>query len=271
MSDALLITVAPNGARRGKADHAGLPLTAAETAQVAAACKRAGAGMIHLHVRDERGGHSLDATLYKAAIAAIDAAVDGHLLVQVTTEACGIFGVTEQMSAVRGTVPRAASFAIREFFAGETVDPQVAEFFRWVARQDIAAQFILYAPAEIDRLAALVAAGVIPVANPHALFVLGRHSVDQQSDPRDLCRYVERWPSRWPWTVCAFGRAELAVAAAAIGLGGHVRVGFENNLLDTDGSLLPGNDTRVAQVAAIAAAVGRPLADEARTRALFGH
>jgi len=271
MSEPLLITVAPNGARRGKADHPGLPLTAAEIAQVAAACSRAGAGMIHLHVRDERGGHSLDAGQYRSAIAAIDAAVEGHMLVQVTTEACGMFGVTEQMGAIRSTLPQAASFAIREFFAGDSVDPQVAEFFRWVAHKDIAAQFILYAPAEIDRLAALVAAGVIPIANPHALFVLGRHAVDQQSEPRDLCRYIERWPSRWPWTVCAFGRAELAVAAAAIGLGGHVRVGFENNLQDSDGSLLPGNDTRVAQVAAIAAAVGRPLADEAKTRALFGH
>ncbi|MEP7311132.1 MAG: 3-keto-5-aminohexanoate cleavage protein [Pseudomonadota bacterium] len=271
MSEPLLITVAPNGARRGKADHAELPLTAEETAQVAAACRRAGAGMIHLHVRDERGGHSLDAAHYKAAMAAIDAAVGGQMLVQVTTESCGIYGVTEQMTTVRATQPQAASFAIREFFAGESVDPQVAEFFSWVARTGIAAQFIVYAPAEIDRLATLVASGVIPIANPHALFVLGRHVVDQQSDPRDLCRFVERWPSRWPWSVCAFGQAELAVAAAAIGLGGHVRVGFENNLLDIDGSPLKGNDARVAQVAAIAAAVGRPLADAAKTRALFGH
>ena len=271
MNEPLLITVAPNGARRGKADHPELPLTAAETALVAAACRKAGAGMIHLHVRDERGGHSLDAAYYTAAMAAIGAAVDGGMLVQVTTESCGIFGVNEQMAAVRATLPQAASFALREFFAGDVVDPQVATFFRWVALKGIAAQFILYAPAEIDRLATLVASGVMPIASPHALFVLGRHAVDQQSDPRDLCRYVERWPSRWPWSVCAFGRAELAVAAAAIGLGGHVRVGFENNLQDSDGSLLKSNATRVAQVAAIAAAVGRPLADAAKTRALFGH
>lgn len=271
MTGPLLITVAPNGARRGKADHPGLPLTAAEIARVAADCHRAGAGMIHLHVRDERGGHSLAEAHYRAAIEATARAAGEDLLIQITTESCGIFGVEEQMAAVRATRPAAASFAIREFFANDAVDARVAEFFAWVAAEGIAAQFILYAPQEIDRLAMLVAQGVIPAECPHALFVLGRHAAGQQSEPRDLCAFVDRWPPLWPWSVCAFGRSELAVMTAAIGLGGHVRVGFENSLVDSDGALLASNDTRVAQVAAIAASAGRPLASYAQLRALFGN
>ena len=55
------LMVAPNGARRGKADHASLPLTLAETLATARACHAAGADALHLHVRDEAGAHSLDA------------------------------------------------------------------------------------------------------------------------------------------------------------------------------------------------------------------
>ena len=61
------------------------------------------------------------------------------------------------------------------------------------------------------------------------------------------------------WTVCAFGAGELAIAAAAIGLGGHIRVGFENNLQRPDGSILSGNAEQVAAVAALARTLGRPL------------
>jgi 3-keto-5-aminohexanoate cleavage enzyme len=265
----LLITVAPNGARRGKADHEALPLTAKEIAVTAARCRLAGAGMLHLHVRDESGEHSLAPAHYREALREIRKVAGRDLLVQITTEACGTYGVEQQMATVRSLRVEAASFALREFFPGEVVDARVAEFFAWVSGLGIACQFILYTAEEIDRLKALVAKGIIPIARPHALFVLGRHAVSQQSDPRDLNGYVSRWPKGWPWSVCAFGVAELTVAEIAIELGGHVRVGFENNLMDSNGQPLASNEARVAQVARLAAQAGRPLATPQQVRALF--
>ena len=265
----LLITVAPNGARRGKTDHEALPLTAGEIALTAARCRLAGAAMIHLHVRDEDEAHSLAPEHYRAAQREIRRLAGKDLLVQVTTESGGVYGVAQQMAAVRALTVDAASFAIREFFPGDAINAQVAEFFAWIIARGVACQFILYTPAEIDRLKALVARGLIALPRPHALFVLGRHAVDQQSDPADLDGFLASWPSDWPWSVCAFGRAELEVAAKAIRLGGHVRVGFENNLQDSDGATLPSNEARVQQVAQLAAAVGRPLAGAAEARALF--
>ena len=64
-----------------------------------------------------------------------------------------------------------------------------------------------------------------------------------------------------------FARAGMAVAAAA--LGGHVRVGFENNFLLGDGSTAPDNTALVAQTAAAARALGRPLATADDVRAMF--
>ena len=68
--------------------------------------------------------------------------------------------------------------------------------------------------------------------------------------------------------MCAFGATEHACAMAAAALGGHVRVGFENNLLTKDGGTASNNAALVAQSADIARCLGRPLAsaDDIRQR-----
>ena len=58
------LMVAPNGARKVKKDHPEVPLTIKETVEVAKNCFDAGAKAIHLHVRNDKGEHVLDAGLY---------------------------------------------------------------------------------------------------------------------------------------------------------------------------------------------------------------
>ena len=65
------LMVAPNGARKIKKDHPEVPLTIRETVDVAKNCFKAGAGAIHLHVRNDKGEHVLDAGLYKEALNAV--------------------------------------------------------------------------------------------------------------------------------------------------------------------------------------------------------
>lgn len=102
---AAVICVAPSGARRTSVDHPALPITTAQIAREAAACAEAGASVIHLHVRDEAGRHSLDAQRYRAAIEAIRQAVGERLLVQVTTEAVGMYSPPEQISLIHASHP----------------------------------------------------------------------------------------------------------------------------------------------------------------------
>ena len=84
----LVLAVAPNGARKTKADHPALPIGPEELAETAKACAGAGASMIHLHVRDAEGQHSLDVGRYLAATEAIRAAVGEDLVIQIlNTEA----------------------------------------------------------------------------------------------------------------------------------------------------------------------------------------
>ncbi len=267
MTAALVIAVAPNGARRVKTDHPAIPLTPREIAGTAAACADAGATVLHLHVRDEAGRHSLDVERYRAAVAAVRDGAGDRLVIQATTEAVGIYSPPQQMAMVRGLRPEAVSLAIRELATDEAA---AADFFAWVHQAGIAAQYILYDRADRDRLIALQARGIVPQAAPNALFVLGRYTVGQQSDPRALIPFLDGWPADWPWSLCAFGAAEAASVAAACALGGHARVGFENNLTLPDGTVAPGNEALVANLAAVAARIGRPLAGPAEARSIYG-
>ena len=88
------LMVAPNGARKVKKDHPEVPLTIKETVEVAKNCFEAGAGAIHLHVRNNKGEHVLDAGLYKEALNELERQVP-KMHIQVTTEAVGKYSPEE--------------------------------------------------------------------------------------------------------------------------------------------------------------------------------
>ena len=275
MSDALdplppvILAVAPNGARKTKADHPALPISPAELAETAAACAEAGAAMIHLHVRDEAGGHSLDVEAYRAAIEAIRGAVGDRLVIQVTSEAVGRYKPEEQMAMVRALRPEAVSLAPRELLPEGADEGEVAAFLAWLDAEGILPQFILYSADELERFDDLQTRGVIPAGRRFLLFVLGRYSKTQESSPAELLPFVAANRRGHPWAVCAFGRRETACAIAAMTLDGHARIGFENNLHQPDGSLAADNAALVAAAARGAAALARPLADAASARNLM--
>jgi uncharacterized protein (DUF849 family) len=105
-ADRIVVMSAPNGARRGKADHPALPITPSELAEEAMALVSAGVSVLHLHVRDAAGAHTLDADAYRAAIEAIRARVGDALVLQVTTEAVGRFrGFLRAGLFFRGLIP----------------------------------------------------------------------------------------------------------------------------------------------------------------------
>ena len=267
--ESVVICAAPTGARRGKADHPAIPITPDEIARVAASCAAAGAQALHLHVRADDDSHSLDPDRYRAAIAAVRAEAGDAMIVQVTTEAVERFTRQEQMAAMRALVPEAMSMAVRELIPDDASEPEAAAFLAWALTERIGLQFIVYTPDDAERLKELVRRGVVP-DTPHALFVLGRYTPGQRSEPRDLHPFLVTWPTAWPWTVCAFGPLEAQCLAEAIELGGHVRVGFENNLYRPDGTLADDNAEQVAAMRRIVERSGRPLASVTDARRLYG-
>ncbi len=245
------IMVAPNGARKTKADHPQVPLTIDEIGETARACFAAGAGGIHAHVRDAVGEHVLDAGLYRELITEL-AVVVPDMVVQITTEAVGRYSPTEQRAVVEAVRPAAASVALGEMLGdGEMV---AGRFYRWAAAAGIAIQHIVYTPDEVAQLIAMARRGAVPYDNLQVLFVLGRYSAGQESDVGDVRRYAgELGLAKADWAVCAFGRAETACIAEAFKRGGKARVGFENSVWNADGSVARDNAERVAEVAALLA------------------
>lgn len=262
----VILAVAPNGARKTKADHPALPIAPAEIAATALACRAAGAAMIHLHVRDAEGRHSLDVAAYRAASEAVRDAVGRDLVIQVTSEAVGVYSPEAQMAMVRALRPEAVSLAIREIVPDTAGEAAAGEFLAWLRAEGVLPQYILYSDDDLRRFDDLVARGVVPAGRQAVLFVLGRYAKDQTSEPKDLLPFLAANARGHLWAVCAFGPRETACAVAAAALGGHARVGFENNLHLPDGTLAPDNAALVAAVAEGLDAIGaRPAsAEEAR-------
>lgn len=259
----IAIIVAPNGARKTKQDHAQLPMTIEEMVAEAKACQMAGSAMIHLHARDAQGRHSLEVDDNLEIYRAVKAAVGDSMIVQLTTEAVGMYSPQQQMALVKAVKPEAASFALCELIPDERSEEQAFVFFDWVAAQGILSQIILYDPADIERYFSLRDRGVLPKHNQHALVVLGRYHEAQQSSPWDLrALHLERFlEENVKCAVCAFGTKEQDCLTHAMLLGLDVRVGFENNHLSADGQPAKSNAEQVLRLKEISELLGVPLHD----------
>jgi 3-keto-5-aminohexanoate cleavage enzyme len=270
----LVIAVAPNGARRSRRDHPALPITPRELADCAAACRDAGASMLHLHVRDAAGGHSLAPSDYRPAIEAVRRAVGRSLVIQLTSEAVGMYAPAEQRAMVREMRPEAVSLALREILPDAAAETEGAAFLAWAHREAIIPQFILYSPADVTRYIELRRRGLIPEGRHWVLFVLGRYGAGQRSRPADLLAMLAAWQAggetsaRIAWAACAFGPREIECGLASAALGGHVRIGFENNLHLPDGRVARDNAALIACFADLAGRLGYSFADADRLRRL---
>jgi 3-keto-5-aminohexanoate cleavage enzyme len=242
------IMVAPNGARLKKTDHPALPETIAETVSTALACARAGAGGIHAHVRDKDGNHSLDEGLYRELLSELAQTVP-DMQHQITTEAVGRYTPTRQRRLVRAIRPKSVSISLAEM-TSQGWDTEVEHFYRWCGESGVAVQHILYSPDDLANLLSLSARGQLPDGQLQMLFVLGRYGQAVPSQPETLPSFLNLLPqlARQPdWAVCAFGRSETVCLRAAERLGGKIRIGFENNTINEDGTIARDNAERISQ------------------------
>jgi 3-keto-5-aminohexanoate cleavage enzyme len=253
----VVLTVAPNGGRKTKVDCPLLPLSADELARTAAECIERGASMIHLHVRDAEGRHCLDPEVYRATIGRICQEVGDRLVLQITSESIGRYSPAEQRAAVLKTNPEAVSLALRELAPEEADEKDFCDFLRKLKQMRIWPQIILYTPAEAERLGAMLKQGLIPFDKLSVLYVLGRFALTRTALPRDVLPFLApEMPRFESWSVCAFGRREAACVTAAALLGGHGRVGSENNLALPDGARARSNAELVGAAAHALEAVG---------------
>jgi uncharacterized protein (DUF849 family) len=174
------------------------------------------------------------------------------------------------MEAVRAVRPEAVSLALRELAPKDEHKGEFVEFLGWVHAENIAPQIILYDHNDLERLIGWVRAGALDGSRLSVLYALGRYTEGQKSNPVDLLGFLgtEALPFR-DWMVCAFGPQESRCAALAALLGGHVRVGFENNIYLPDGTIAPDNAALVDETASMLNSLKLQLATAVDVRDLW--
>lgn len=239
-----LIMVAPNGARRGKPDHPMLPVRTEETVSEAIACHRAGAGALHLHVRDDAGQHSLDAGRYLEALQEVAKAVPTMAL-QITTESAGRYGPEAQYDCLEQVKPDWASISVREIARDAALAPRL---YGLCADRGTRVQHIAYDAEDLELLRQWRRTGVVRPEQDEVICVLGAYAPPRAGAPSDLDPLLPSL-NGLRFAVCAFGAQEQSCLIDAAHRGAEIlRVGFENNLTAPDGKLWTNNAAAVSSL-----------------------
>ncbi|MEM9208098.1 MAG: 3-keto-5-aminohexanoate cleavage protein, partial [Pseudomonadota bacterium] len=176
----------------------------------------------------------------------------------VTSEAVGRYTAAEQMAMVRELKPEAVSLALRELCPDESSVAEAARFFGGLRGTGTWPQYIVYSPEELARFDALRRRGVFGEERPFCLLVLGRYTERLEGNLDELgAMRAAVDTDQFPWAVCCFGQHENAAMLEATRQGGHVRIGFENNLLLADGQLASNNSALIEQYARTSIDLGR--------------
>jgi 3-keto-5-aminohexanoate cleavage enzyme len=265
----LIITVAPTGNVPTKGMNPHLPVTPQEIAETAVRCRQAGASLIHVHARDAAGNPTLDPDVFGRIYQLVSARSD--LIVQISTGGRAGMDKEARVAAVRRLRPEMASLTTGSMNFPDRVysNPfsEIEYFAAAMKEVGTKPEMEIFEPGMIANALTLVDKGL---AQPplHFDFVLGSRG-SLPASPQNLLFLSQSIPPGATWTVAAVGRWQLPMAVLAIVMGGHVRVGLEDNIYYRKGELAS-NEQLVARVARIAAEVGRPLATPDEARQILG-
>jgi 3-keto-5-aminohexanoate cleavage enzyme len=266
--DPLIITVAPVGAELTPEQTPHLPYTPERLGQTASACAQAGASIIHVHCRNDDGTNTHAVPRFAEAMEAIRAASD--LIVQFSTG--GAIGMTpEERAAPLELRPEMATLTCGTVNFGDGVFENSFPIMRGILAKmltfGVRPELEIFDAGHLSNAKRLAAEGLLHFPQ-HVDFVLGVPG-GLDATVEHLCQLVAGLPAGCTWSVAGIGRAQLPMALAAIAMGGHVRVGLEDNIYYSRGRLAS-NEELVARVARIAREAGRPVASPEEARQMLG-
>lgn len=262
----LIITVALTGNVPTKKLNPNLPVTPAEIAADVKRCYDAGAVLFHVHARDAERKPTLNISVYKANVRAIkEAAPD--VIIQLSTGARAGRDWEARANPIR-LLPEMGSFTTGSNNLPGIVyenSPQFIEYLAEVYRETgVKPEIEVFETGMIANALFLEKKGYIK-APLHFDFVLGAPGA-MPGTMKNMQFLSESIPAGSTWSVAGIGKAEIPLSAAAIVMGGHVRVGLEDNLYLPDNSHAS-NPLLVEKIVRIAREIGREIAtpDEARS------
>jgi uncharacterized protein (DUF849 family) len=255
-----LITVAPTGAETAKADFPALPTTVEELVETAQRCERAGAAMIHLHIRDAEHLPTLDIGLLSEAVAGVRDSTT--LVVQLSTGG-SVHDPLQDRLQVLDAEPDSCSLTMGTTNFGDDVFsnpwPFVAELYQLSQEREVVPEFELFDLGHVAALHRLLDAYGLPFGERvHCDFVMGVPG-GMPGTPAALVAAVAALPDAvTSWSATGIGRTALPVAFASLASGGHLRVGMEDTLTLARKVPVTHNDQLVTRAAALAELAQRP-------------
>lgn len=267
--DKLIITAALTGAEVTRSQQPHLPITPVEIGIAAAECAAAGAAIVHVHGRLSDGSPTQDKEVYRQIIEEVKKRCD--VIVQVSTG--GAVGMTPQERLAPVTLkPEMATLSMGsvnfggDVFMNHPADMEV--FAREIQAQGVKAELEIFDSGMLATAKRWLAKGML-TSPAHFDFVLGIPGA-MAGTPQALMYLLSELPTGSTWTVAGIGAAQLPLATLSIVLGGHVRVGFEDNVYYRKGELATSNAQLVARIARLAHELDRPIATPAEARAILG-
>ncbi len=265
----LIITAALTGAEVTKEQQPNLPVTPDEIAEAAYECYKAGASIVHVHARDNEGNPTQSYEVYKEIKEKIETKC--NVIVQPSTGGATWHTPEERLQPVK-LKPEMATLSCGTCNFGPDIfmnsEEYIEKFAMKMKELGVKPEIEVFEKGMINNALRLVKKGILD-GPLHFDFVLGVPGACPGT-PQDLMYMVGSIPADSTWTVAGIGKSELPLAIMAIIMGGHVRVGFEDNIYYSKGVLAESNAQLVERIVRIAKEAGREVATPEEARKILG-
>ncbi len=269
--DKLIITAAICGAEVTKEQNPAVPYTVEEIVREAKSAVDAGAAIVHIHVREDDGTPTQSKERFKECIDAIYKVCPDVILIPSTGGAVGM--TAEERLQPTELMPEMATLDCGTCNFGDDVFentmPMMRAFGKRMMENDIKPEYECFEMGHLETVLNMARKGQVPGAPMQFNFVLGVPGCTGAT-AQNLAWLVNAIPAGSTWTATGIGRHAFTLAAAAIVMGGNVRVGFEDNLYLERGVLAKSNGELVAKVVRLAKELGREVATPAEAREILG-
>ena len=271
-----VITAALCGSWPTKDMNPAVPYTPEDIAREAYECWQAGAAIVHVHVRNPDGTPSTDFNLYKETVDRIRAYKDCDVCINITSSGSVDFGDEERIYPLQQLLPELASYDAGTLnWQNRTVFMNPPSFLEelgknmqeWGVKPEIEA----FDPGMIANAAYYLKKGVLK-APLHFQFCMGCANGIPGS-LKNLIFMKETMESLCPgstWSCFGVGHCALEMLYGAVALGGHIRVGMEDNVMYAKGVLAESNVQFVERARRVIEEYGKQVATPAEARGILG-
>ena len=278
----LIIAVAPTGAFQGKEANPNLPVQPEEIGEEVFKCWSEGASIAHIHARERETGKSttdpeilreIDRQIRnKKCDVIIQHSTAGDFMPRLSSDKrIKAIEMNPETATLSVTFTRMNTFAGRENIRVITL-PEIEAGAQAMLDRGVKPELEIYNPVMIDEVHGLIEKKLL--RKPYWIsLVFGMHRIClsyMAYSPRLLLSLVDALPNGSMFTVTGIGRDELPATVQSILLGGHVRVGFEDNVYYRRGQLAESNAQLVARAVRIGRELGCEIASPAETRQMLG-